>query len=347
MDNNDEIMRDQSFTPVDPSSPEARLHASRNFSRMGLSIFEILLVGTAIQVLIVTLINMLAPSFMENPLSLWIYTFVPLYIIAMPIGIKMLMRVDAYPPKKSSVGFIRFLAAAFISIFMMYAGNLIGTLITTALNGGETVNPLDALISNDSFILRFLIVVVVGPLMEEIIFRKLLIDRMNIYGERLAIVTSALLFGLFHGNLSQFFYAFLLGIVWAYVYTRTGKLGYSYVLHMCVNFLGSIVAPTIVNGIDIEQLEALSSTTDPEAILNLMTPGIAVYIIYIMAVISAAFAGLIILLVVRKRLVFEPAALELPKEGRFRTVWMNPGMLACLIGCIAMMIYSQVAMSLV
>ena len=65
--------------------------------------------------------------------------------------------------------------------------------------------------------------VIVGPIFEEWLFRKQLIDHTRKYGEKTAILLSGLAFGLFHMNLFQFFYAFLLGLMFGYVYTRTSS----------------------------------------------------------------------------------------------------------------------------
>ena len=51
------------------------------------------------------------------------------------------------------------------------------------------------------------------------------------------------MFGLFHLNLFQFFYAFGLGLMFGYVYMRTSQLRYSIVMHMIINFNGSVLAP--------------------------------------------------------------------------------------------------------
>ena len=48
-------------------------------------------------------------------------------------------------------------------------------------------------------------------------FRKLIIDRMSIYGDKLAIIVSSIAFGLFHGNFYQIFYATLIGFILGYV----------------------------------------------------------------------------------------------------------------------------------
>lgn len=329
--------------PVSLDDPAVKLYISQSFSRIGMSIFEILLIGTAAQILLVLLMQKLAPGLTESSLGMLIYSFVPIYVIAMPVGIKMLMRADAYAPERKKLGLGAFLTAFCICFFLMYAGNIAGTTISNFLSGGQTAGPLDALIENDALIPKFIIVVIIGPVMEEFIFRKLLIDRMSIYGERLAIVTSALLFGLFHGNIPQFCYATLLGLVWGYIYTRTGNIGYSIIMHMLINFIGSVTTPYFMSLMDPETLRAISEETDPERIAGMLNMGTAVYLLFLFL---ASTAGFILLILVRRRLHFEPAALELPREGLFRTVWLNKGMTACLVGCIALMIYSQIVMGM-
>lgn len=62
------------------------------------------------------------------------------------------------------------------------------------------------------------------------------------YGQAPGAFVSALLFALYHANLEQFFYAFLLGLLLAYVYYRTGLLRVSVALHMVLNFFGAVVS---------------------------------------------------------------------------------------------------------
>ena len=66
-----------------------------------------------------------------------------------------------------------------------------------------------------------------------------LTERIVKYGELAAVLASGLFFGLFHGNLNQFSYAFLLGLFLGFIYVKTGKLGYTIGLHMAINFIGS------------------------------------------------------------------------------------------------------------
>ena len=43
---------------------------------------------------------------------------------------------------------------------------------------------------------------------------------------------SGLMFGLFHGNLNQFVYAFVLGLCFGFIYVKTGNIRYTIGLHM-------------------------------------------------------------------------------------------------------------------
>lgn len=82
---------------------------------------------------------------------------------------------------------------------------------------------------------------ILGPVCEELLFRGLLAGRLARYGQKPAALVSALLFGLYHANLSQFFYAFALGLLLAYAYFYTGTLRAPIALHMLFNFFGSFI----------------------------------------------------------------------------------------------------------
>ena len=62
--------------------------------------------------------------------------------------------------------------------------------------------------------LQLLLAGLIAPAAEELLFRRLLLRRLRPYGGRFALVASALCFGLFHGNLNQFFMPFFWGWCW-------------------------------------------------------------------------------------------------------------------------------------
>lgn len=84
--------------------------------------------------------------------------------------------------------------------------------------------------------LLFLTVGLLAPAAEELIFRGLVFRRMKDFmNPWAAIILSALLFGIYHGNMIQFLYASLMGILLAVIYHRTGSLWTSILAHVVAN----------------------------------------------------------------------------------------------------------------
>ena len=311
--------------------------AKNHFSRLGLSAFVILGLGTAVQILAIGVANNVWPQWLENSWGMWLLTFAPLYLIAVPVGLLLLRKVPVKPLEKHDLKPGRYIVSAIICIFMMYAGNMLGTVITALLQllpGISAGNPVLGYATDDALLPKVLFMVILAPVIEEYIFRKQLIDRMHIYGGKLAVIASALMFGLFHGNLSQLFYAFALGLVFGYVYLKTGKLRYSIGLHMLINFIGSVVGPFF-----LEKLAVLDTMETMDlAALEPILPWLLGFGAYVLVLIGLAITGLVLLCINKRRVSFATAELELPKESRFKTVYMNAGMILLVIGCMALII---------
>lgn len=321
----DEILENREENAVDLAA------AKQHFSRMGLAGFAFLLVGSLLQILVMAVVVAAAPHLLNTDWGFWVMNFAPLYLVAFPLALLILRRVPRAGalPEPESFGFGRWFGALLIGMFLMYAGNLIGLavnwLIGLVQNGAAPANPIDTLVTGSALLPRILIVVILGPIVEELLFRRALIDRMRLHGEKLAVVTSALMFGLFHGNLSQFFYAFFLGLVFGYVYLRSGKLRYTIALHICINALGSLLAPTI--------LQLANGETSLEQSTAMMLVGL-----YGIVLIAASVSGLVLLLRRRKKIHFEPAEQEVPKNMQFSTVWLNLGMILFTLICLALIV---------
>ena len=77
-------------------------------------------------------------------------------------------------------------------------------------------------------------IVIVIPFLEEWIFRGAILRHLVPYGVNFAIVTQAVLFGLWHSNLYQGIFAFLIGLILGYVAYHF-SLKWSYALHAVSN----------------------------------------------------------------------------------------------------------------
>ena len=218
------------------------------FSRLGWALTAQMAVMLAAQTLLLLLARFLAPGLAERGAFLWLVSALSAYGAGVPAFCLALRGTEAPPPRPGRPlgpgGFLRTYAAA---LGLMYAVNL-GTLLLMGLIGllrGQAVeNPVDHMADYPA-VLNLLLGCAIAPACEELLFRRLLLDRLRPWGEGFAMGASALCFGLFHGNLSQFFYACAIGLVLAGVALRTGRLWQAVLLHGLMNLVGVEVVPRL------------------------------------------------------------------------------------------------------
>lgn len=77
---------------------------------------------------------------------------------------------------------------------------------------------------------------IISPLAEEVVFRGIIYNRIKRNCSiTAAVFLSALLFGLYHGNIVQGSYGFLMGILLAYTYERYGRFFHAFLFHASAN----------------------------------------------------------------------------------------------------------------
>jgi len=324
---------------------DVKAKAKKAYSTIGMGIFIILVVSTILQTLFaLSPFGKLAP----NSDTTFYISFALMYLIGVPVGLIFMNRTKVSKLAKSNLSFLQFVAIFAVCISFMYLGNIIGMFITnlySSVSGNTVENPINNLIFGRSILLRIIIVSLIGPFVEELIFRKFIIDRLNIYGEKTAIFVSALLFGLFHGNLFQFFYAFFLGLIFGYVYLRYGKLLYTVLLHVIINFMGGVVSVFMLEKVGTDNLVNIASgdisSLTPEAMV-----GFTVYMFYVLILIVLFIAGLIIFFRNLKKIRFYSKEREIQKRDVFSVAYLNVGMILAILGCLALIVTSTIASSL-
>ncbi len=319
--------KEQPVREVSAVSAEEQKLARKRFSRLGFGCFAILLVSSILQAV-------LAEVLPDAPWSMWVFTFTPIYVVAMPLGVLIFRKVPKMELPKVSLKPLQMVKLVFISLFMMYGGNFLATLLMSILAPNPVQSPITDLVTNQPMLLKILVMVILAPCLEEFIFRKQLIDRMHPYGGKLAVVCSALIFGLFHGNLSQFIYTSALGLVLGYIYLKTGKLRYTVVLHMIVNFLGGIVSSWFLDNLDLEALD------DPNRIAEVVeSPVFLGYLVFLVFILVSVIVGLVFLCRSARKVRFEVAPTELTR-GKWKTAWVNAGMIVFTLLCGASILIS-------
>jgi membrane protease YdiL (CAAX protease family) len=97
----------------------------------------------------------------------------------------------------------------------------------------------------NQFVIYIILLLLFNPIMEEVLFRKLVLDRLRVLGVTPAVIISAVFFALPHlysQGIAQMLATFIIGIVWAYVRVKTGKLWPCMVLHGLYNLYGGYIA---------------------------------------------------------------------------------------------------------
>ena len=295
------------------------LAARRHLSRIGISFFAFFAVTFAAQILLVGLVTALRPAWLDAPIFVWLQSVAVMYGLAFPLYYLVLRPL---PTKLSAERRMRpreLCILFFISFAVMYITNLFGVAInslTDTILGRSSSAGATEIITDSPLYLTVIFAVIIGPIVEEIMFRGILLPRLLPFGEGFAVLTSALLFGLFHGNFSQFFYAFAIGLIFALVTARTGRLRYTVILHVLLNFFGSVPATLLARRterLDLDTLEGEALLENPAALATLLLS--ALYSILLLATVAL---GLFFLSRYARRMRPRPAEYPIPKgEGRY------------------------------
>lgn len=260
----------------------------------------------------------------------------------MPLSLLLLTRVPALATRRFDLGARRFFMLLLVLFPIAFAGNLIGTGLSSLISDGTASDHVSDLVLGSNWWVNALFVVVLAPILEEWLFRKQIIDRTRRYGEKVSILLSALLFGLFHLNIYQFFYAFGIGLVFGYMYMRTSRLRYSVLMHMIFNAQGSLLAPLMMSlaGEAATRLTDDSLSEVEQVQLLASNPGIMVVGLYGLALLALCVAGIVVFAVNVRKLEFYDTPEQLPLGRGLRAALLNPGVDCFIVLTIAYSVWS-------
>lgn len=321
----------------------------KRFSEIGLMFFLGTLIVYAVQIGFLALFSAIMPEWTQNPTARLMTVMLPMYVIALPLMILLIRRIpvaESRPVEPRRIGAGQLALAFFMCYAILYISNLTGSFITFfigILKGSSVNNVVFDVTDSVSLWFNALVMVIVAPVFEEYIFRKLLVDRLVQFGEGAAVLTSALMFGLFHGNLNQFIYAFTLGLFLAFIYVKTRSIKYTVVLHMLVNLLGGVVSTWIMRSVGfVEAGEKLMSvppnTTEQLMTLVQLLPMFMIMGTYVILLLAMVIIGVVMLCVFRRKFRFAQGESPLPRGKRFSSMFLNVGMLLYMIFWIIMIV---------
>ncbi len=302
------------------------------FSKIGFNYLIFAIISLILQIIVVNVLNVAHSDLLNDFNVLTVLSAICNYILPFPVLYYLMKKIETRTLEKQNPSLKTFLIYLSITFTLMWIGNIVGLAITSAIGSifqTDIANPVQNLINSSDIWLNLILISIIGPIFEEIFFRKFLIDRTIKYGARVSIILSAVIFGFFHGNISQLFYAFLLGGFFAYVYIKTGKIIYTITLHIIANLMGSVVSVFVV-----ESAQALISNTYGAMDL-------AIVVIYVLIILLALLIGTIGLSMYKKA-KFNGSKTQIYLKSPLRTSLLNPGMIFLILFFVAEIIYTLV-----
>jgi membrane protease YdiL (CAAX protease family) len=317
---------------------EDQKEGGKFFSKIGFTFIVITFATIVFQVILMSLMELFSIDMVSTNGDIIVGLSVS--VVQIIFFILLMKNNESFHIEKNKMSILAFIGCIFVSFALVFIGDLIGTLLTdfigNSLNSPVT-NPVSEMIEESDIWSNVLLIVIFAPVFEELLFRKLLIDKTMKYGGFVSIIFSATLFGFFHGNFTQFFYAFLLGGFFALIYVKTGYIWYTIILHGIINFFGSILSGMLNSFFETNMSQDLTNTTINQIMLNINDYlgyfiSIAINIFFYLMIII----GVILILYYFRKIKLPEGDIKLKKSLLF----LNPGMICFLLLYLFVMVLS-------
>ena len=316
------------------------------YSKFGFACFIFGLATILTELLFVIIIHQFFPDLMNDNLWYAIFSYIPslisIYLIALPLLIAFLKPLPTARPIKEKMKVSHLICCVCIAFMLTYIGNNISNIFLSLqqlITKTTPENPVAAQLDNSNIILSIIFAGILFPILEEIVFRKIICNKLLPLGEAPTIVISAAFFGAIHGNLHQFAYAFLIGLFFGFIYVKTGRLIYTIILHSTINLFHGVFASYVTSILPIDKINEILSNEelllDAEKMIAELSPyayELSLFMLFSYTLLGLTIAGLIIsLIAIRKRkIILEKGILPPENKHRFSNFFLTGGVAATI-----------------
>ena len=332
--------------PIIMSDAEKKSH-KKIFSKLGFAFLTYMIISQGLSILLEYALYALNPSLLQNSELLLGIASAIQYVVALPILVYFLRDIPKHTPAVNKIEPKTYFKYVTVAMFVMYFGSYISTILMTYMEaylGTSPENVVNTVLNNTDILFSALVVGIIGPIAEEFMFRKLFIDRLTPYGEAVAIFFPSLMFGLFHGNLYQFFYAFFLGVMFSYIYIKSGKIIYSIALHIFVNLFCGVLPSALYQMLDYEELVELTlSGTLTEEYINANMLPISLLGAYEIVMLVLVGIGLFKFVRNYRNIQINKGTVKFPKGTASEVIFLNAGTIILIAACVLLMAYNTFA----
>jgi len=185
-----------------------------------------------------------------------IYTNISVFMIGLIIIYLLLRKELLIEQKENPLTIGRIILWSVVGLILAYLGQMFAVMIE--------MNILDIKLGSDNTdlivklsqmnILFILLPALIGPIIEELVFRKALFGslakKMNLH---VAAVISALIFALIHFDFEHTLIYFVMGLVFTFLYVQTKRIIIPILAHMGMNSL-AVISQLLIGPEEIERL---------------------------------------------------------------------------------------------
>lgn len=136
-----------------------------------------------------------------------------------------------------------------------------------------------------------------GPVLEELLYRGVILQGLKKYNELFAVAVSAIIFGLMHQNYQQFILAIMMGAILGRITIKSGSLIPAIITHIFVNTTG-VLSGLIMQCVDNESYQKIASGAMDAAALTGLSPQFMIVVV-INAIIryGLLFAAIVLMII--------------------------------------------------
>ena len=209
---------------------KVKVENKKVFSRIGLATFVTMILVSVIQITFLGIIGVINQELLSATWISYASIAISFYLIGFPVFYFMIKNLPEEEKRESrTLGVLEIIKICVMSYSVVYIVNFLTNLLMmliAVIKGSEVTNPLVNMLEGSNWIWSLIFAGILSPIIEEMMFRGVMLNKLRRYGDKVTIITTAVLFGLFHGNFSQFFYAVALGMIFAYITLKTGTIKY-------------------------------------------------------------------------------------------------------------------------
>lgn len=156
-----------------------------------------------------------------------------------------------------------------LAVASMYAGSFISSFLAEIMPSwySESYEQAEEALYSGSMFVQILSIVIFAPIVEELIFRGVVYNRIKRMSNKIAAaIISAVMFGVYHGNFVQGVYAFIIGLILVYSYEKYKSIAAPVLFHMSANGF-SLLVTTLASDVSSD----MSSQTETSLFSILFT----------------------------------------------------------------------------